>query len=182
LRQARGVIGRFLLVAALASAPPSWGLWDDKLEVFAQGNATRDSNVFRLPEASDPCVSIDSCAKDDTIYTTSLGFLLDVPYSLQRWQASYTWYDARYRRFEDLDHRGHIARAAWLWAVTPRLTGEVSYEDQEGLASFANIQGRRPDMVTQRMALANAAWLVSPAGACTGRPTGARRGTPASCG
>ena len=162
MRRATGAFGRSILVAALASALPSWALWDDKLEVFAQENITRDSNVFRLPAASDPCVSINSCDKDDTIYTTSLGFLLDVPYSLQRWQVAYTWYDARYRRFEDLDHDGHIARAAWLWSVTPSLTGEVSYEDQKGLASFANIQGRRPDMVTQRMALANAAWKLVP--------------------
>jgi exopolysaccharide biosynthesis operon protein EpsL len=149
-------------VAALAAAFPSWALWDDKLEVFAQENITRDSNVFRLPAASDPCVAINSCDKDDTIYTTSLGFIFDVPYSLQRWQLAYTWYDARYRRFEDLDHDGHIARAAWLWSVTPALTGELSYEDEKGLASFANIQGRRPDMVTRRMALANAAWKLVP--------------------
>ena len=160
--RARGVIGRSLLAAALATALPSWALWDDKLEVFAQENITYDSNIFRLPEASDPCVSINSCSKSDTIYTTSLGFLLDVPYSLQRWQASYTWYDARYGRFDDLDHRGHIARAAWLWSVTPQLTGELSYDDREGLAAFNNIQGRRPDMVTQRMALANGAWMIVP--------------------
>ncbi|HEX5129824.1 MAG TPA: XrtB/PEP-CTERM-associated polysaccharide biosynthesis outer membrane protein EpsL [Usitatibacter sp.] len=157
-----GGIGRALLAAAVATAFPSWALWDDKLEVFAQENITRDSNVFRLPDDTDPCVAINSCSRDDTIYTTSLGFLFDIPYSLQRWQLSYTWYDARYQRFEDLDHDGHIARAAWLWALTPQLTGEISYNDQEGLASFANIQGRRPDMVTQRMALANAAWMMLP--------------------
>jgi len=162
LQHISGGIGRAVLVAALVAACPSWALWDDKLEVFAQETVTHDSNIFRLPAASDPCISINSCSKDDTIYTTALGFILDVPYSLQRFQASYTWLDHRYRRFDDLDHQGHVGRAAWLWSVTPRLTGELSYDDREGLASFANIQGRRPDMVTQRMALANAAWMVLP--------------------
>lgn len=163
MRQASGGFGRTVLVAAaLAASFPSWALWDDKLEVFAQENITYDSNVFRLADGTDPCVAINSCAKSDTIFTTSLGFLFDIPYSLQRWQLSYTWYDARYQRFEDIDHDGHIGRAAWLWAVTPHLTGELSYNDQEGLASFANIQGRRPDMVTQRMALASAAWMMLP--------------------
>lgn len=161
--QVRGGFGRTALAAALwAAASPAWALWGDKLEIFAQENITYDSNVFRLPAASDPCVSIGSCAKDDTVFTTSLGAVLDVPYSLQRFQGAFTWYDARYRRFEDLDHQGHIARAAWLWSVTPRITGELSYADEKGLASFANIQGRRPDMVTQRMALASAAWMVVP--------------------
>ena len=162
MRRVTGAFGRSILAAALVSALPSWALWDDKLEVFAQENITRDSNVFRLPAASDPCIAINSCDKDDTIYTTSLGFIFDIPYSLQRWQLAYTWYDARYRRFDDLDHNRHIARAAWLWSVTPSLTGEISYEDEKGLASFANIQGRRPDMVTQRMALATAAWKLVP--------------------
>jgi exopolysaccharide biosynthesis operon protein EpsL len=158
----RGGFGRTLLVAALLAASPAWALWDDKLEVFAQENITYDSNVFRLPDASDPCVSINSCAKDDTIFTTSLGAIFDIPYSLQRFQAAYTWYDARYRRFDDLDHQGHIGRAAWLWAVTPDVTGEISYDDQKGLAAFNNIQGRRPDMVTRRTALASGAWKVVP--------------------
>lgn len=162
MQPVRGRFGKTLLVAALSASLPTWALWDDKLTVFAQENITYDSNVFRLPDASDPCVSIGSCAKDDTIFTTSLGAILDIPYSLQRFQLAYTWYDARYRRFEDIDHQGHVGRAAWLWSVTPDVTGEISYEDQEGLAAFNNIQGRRPDMVTRRMALANGAWKVLP--------------------
>ena len=162
MRRISGGFGRTLLAVTLSAAFPSWALLDDKLEVFAQENVTYDSNVFRLPGASDPCISISSCAKDDTIFTTGLGFALDVPYSLQRFQLGYTFLDVRYRRFDDLDHEGHVGRAAWLWSFTPHVTGELSYEDEKGLASFANIQGRRPDMVTRRMALANAAWMVLP--------------------
>jgi hypothetical protein len=61
-----------------------------------------------------------------------------------------------------LSHRGHTARAAWLWSVTPRLTGELVYQEQEVLANFANIQGRQPDLVTTRLAYANGAWMATP--------------------
>ena len=162
MRRTTGVFGRSLLAASLLAAIPSWALWDDKLEVFVQENITRDSNVFRLSESVDAGTSIGSSQRSDTIYTTSAGFLLDVPYSLQRFQASYTWFDARYKNFEDIDHRGHVGRANFLWAVTTRLTGELGYQTQRGLASFANIQGRRPDLVTQHMAWANAAWMMLP--------------------
>lgn len=150
------------MAAALAAASPAWALWGDRLEVFAQENITRDSNVFRLSDDVDACTAIGSCARGDTAFTTSLGFTLDVPWSLQRFTAGYTWYDVRYRRFDDVDHRGHIARAGWLWSITPRLTGELGYQQQRSLANFANIQGRRPDLVTTRMAQANAAWMMLP--------------------
>ncbi len=160
--RATGVFGRSILAASLAAAIPSWALWEDKLEVFAQENITRDNNVFRLSEGTDAAAEIGTSQRSDTIYTTSLGFLLDVPYSLQRWQLAYTWFDARFKNFDDVNHRGHIGRAAWLWSVTPHLTGDVGYQTQRALASFANIQGRRPDLVTQRMAWANAAWMMLP--------------------
>lgn len=147
----------------MALAPlPSWALFNDTLEVFAAENVTYDSNVFRLSPSLDSNQVIGSSKRSDIIFTTSLGFSLNVPVSLQRFQLSYVWFDSRYRTFKDIDNRGHTARAAYLWAITPRLTGELSYQEQESLASFANIQGRRPDLVTSRMAVANAAWMATP--------------------
>jgi hypothetical protein len=52
--------------------------------------------------------SIGDSKRSDTIYTTTVGFLLNVPVSLQRFQLEYRWYDARYQHFDDLDHNGHI--------------------------------------------------------------------------
>lgn len=151
-----GAFGRTLVAASLAAAFPSWALWDDKLEVFAQVNATHDSNVFRFSD------NVATGPRSDTAVTTAVGAMLNVPWSLQRFQANVMWYDARYRRFEDLDHRGHRANAAWLWSVTTRLTGELGVTHNRGLASFANIQGTEPDLVTTRSAYGNAAWMVSP--------------------
>ncbi len=162
MRHKTGVSGSTLLLAAALAPLPSWALFNDTLEVFAAENVTYDSNVFRLSPSLDPNQAIGSSKRSDIIFTTSLGFSLNVPVSLQRFQLSYVWFDSRYRTFKDIDNRGHTARAAYLWAITPRLTGELSYQEQESLASFANIQGRRPDLVTARMAVANAAWMVTP--------------------
>ena len=162
LRYVNGAFGRAIVACAVAAGLPAHALWDDRLEVFVQENVTHDSNIFRISDnvSTD---AIRSSVRGDTIFTTSAGFLLDVPVSLQRFQADFRWYDARYRRFDDLDHTGHIARAAWLWALTTRFTGDVTYNEQRGLASFANIQGREPDLVTARVGSANAAWMMTAA-------------------
>ena len=162
MRHKTGVSGSTLLLAAALAPLPSWALFNGTLEVFAAENVTYDSNVFRLSPSLDSNQVIGSSKRSDIIFTTSLGFSLIVPVSLQRFQLSYVWFDSRYRTFKDIDNRGHTARAAYLWAITPRLTGELSYQEQESLASFANIQGRRPDLVTSRMAVANAAWMATP--------------------
>lgn len=163
MRDKTGPFGKAALAAVLAAALPAHALWDDKLEIFAQENITHDSNIFRLSDNIDSGGSIGSSRRSDTIYTTTVGFLLDVPVSLQRFQVEYRWYDARYQHFDDLDHDGHIARATWNWAITTALTGDVSYNEWKGLASFANIQGRQPDLVTTRIGSANAAWMMTAA-------------------
>jgi len=162
----------YLLAAAIALAPlPSWAVFNDHLEVFAQENVTHDSNIFRLSDNLDPA-SVGATHKGDDIFTTGLGFLFDYPVSLQRFQLGYTWVDSRYRDNKDLDHRGHAARAAWLWSITPHITGDATYQEEKTLASFANIQANRPDLITSRLAEANAAWMVTPSWRVHGRVDG----------
>ena len=148
---------------------PSWALFSDHFEPFIQENVTYDSNVFRL---SDSLGAPEGGGKSDTIFTTGLGFLFDLPVSLQRFQLGYTWIDSRYRTNKDLDHRGHAIRGAWLWAVTPRLTGDATYQEERTLASFANIQANRPDLITARLASASAAWMVTPSWRVHGKVDG----------
>jgi len=168
-----GRSGKAVLIAALAAAFPAHALWDDKLEVFVQENLTHDSNVFRLSDKIDAGGQLGDSRRADNVSTTSLGFFLDAPYSLQRWQLAYTWYRANYSHFNDLDHDGYIGKASWLWAVTPELTGDVGYNQSRGLSSFANIQGRQPDLVTTKMAYANGVWMVTAALRVHGQAVGA---------
>lgn len=147
------------LAGVLCSPLPAAALFNDRVEVFAGENVTYDSNVFRISSKLDPNQAIGSGDRSDVISSTSLGATLDVPWSLQRFQAGYTWYANRYHRFSTLDFDGHAARAAWLWSVTPELTGDLGYTDTTSLANFANIQGTVPDVLRTRQAFANAVWF-----------------------
>jgi exopolysaccharide biosynthesis operon protein EpsL len=149
-------------LAALLAAPlPAAALFNDRVEVFAAENVTYDSNVFRLSKDVDPTAAVGHDSRSDTISTTSLGANLDVPWSLQRFQASYTWFANRYHNFKELDFDGHLARAAWLWSVTPHLTGDVGYTDSLTLANFANrlAVSRNRDILHTKQGFANAVWF-----------------------
>lgn len=163
-RHKAGTSGKALaaLVFAAAFAPDALALWGDKLELFADEAYTHDSNVFRLSRNVDPVPITGSSRRGDDWWTTTLGFNLDVPVSLQRFQLSYAWSDVRYRHFKELDHHAHTARADWLWAVRRELTGELGAAEQENLSSFSNIQANVPDVVKTRQAWFNGAWLVTP--------------------
>ena len=162
MRRANGVFGSTLIAAALCAPAQSWALLGDKLEIFASENVTYDSNVFRLSRNVDPFTVAGTNERADWVSTTGVGFNFNLPVSLQRFEAEYTLFKAKYDRFSDLDHEGRSGRAVWHWAVTPRITGDVGYQEQRALASFANIQGRRPDLVTSRAAFADGAWFVTP--------------------
>jgi exopolysaccharide biosynthesis operon protein EpsL len=148
-------------LAALILAPlPAAALFNDRVEVFAGENVTYDSNLLRLSKDVDPRPFTGSDSRSDWISTTSVGASLDVPWSLQRFQASYTWFRNRYRDFSQLDYDGHTARAAWLWSVTPHLTGDLGYTDSRTLANFANfLVVPQHDILDTRQAFANAVWF-----------------------
>jgi exopolysaccharide biosynthesis operon protein EpsL len=150
-----------LLLATAALVPlPAAALFKDRVEVFAAENVTYDDNVFRLSPGVDTRSAIGSDTRSDTISTTSVGASLDLPYSLQRFQASYTWFANRYNHFDTLNFNGHSARAAWLWAVTPELTGDLGYTDTRTLANFANLIGtRNRDILRTKQGFADAVWF-----------------------
>ena len=163
MRRAAGVTGRtFLLASAALAAQPAAAFWNDRFEVFADETLTWDSNVFRISKNVDPNQAIGSSSRGDRISVTSLGATMDLPYSLQRFQASYTWFATRYQDFDQLDFNGHNARANWLWAITPHLTGDLGASDQKSLASFSSFRGTARDLVTSRQFYANGTWEVTP--------------------
>jgi len=141
-------------------------LWDDRLELFVSGKATRDDNVFRISSYSDPATVLGTTSKADTYYTTSLGFNLDVPVSRQRFQGSLAWNQTRYDRFKILDLTGHDARATWLWRAGDDFDGQLGYTETLALASLANIQSGvqsgTPNPLLKQRAFFNGGYRLTP--------------------
>lgn len=87
---------------------------------------------------------------------------IDLPVSLQRFQATYQHFWTRYDRFGHLDFDGDLISANWLWAITREFTGDIGFTQTEGLASFATFRGTERDVMTTRQAHANGSWLLTP--------------------
>ena len=152
------------LAAALAAAlfpSASWALFGDRLELWAAENVTHDTNVLRLSKTLNPLLA-NTQQMGDTIYSTHLGAVANLQWSQQRVTGEYTWYKSTYRYFKDFDFTGRTARANWDWVLNPGAKGTLGYVETQGLASFANIQNRDPDLVTTRTAYGTANVLLTP--------------------
>ncbi len=100
-----------------------------------------DSNLFRLPEGTDPLTALGRSSLDDQIAITTVGLKLDKRYSLQRVQLDMSLVDYRYAHFSDLNFTARNYSAAWNWALTPRLRGNLITQRQQSLSSYADVQG-----------------------------------------
>jgi exopolysaccharide biosynthesis operon protein EpsL len=170
---APGASGKALRRIALAlagafAATPAFALFNDKVEIWAAENVTRDTNVFRISDDVSPA-SVGASQRGDTILTTHLGVTVGAQVSLQRFEAGATWFRSNYRTFNNLDFTGHTARALWNYNYENRITGLASYTEGKGLASFSNIQANLKDLVTSRQAELTSAWLMSPRWRADGR-------------
>jgi exopolysaccharide biosynthesis operon protein EpsL len=128
------------LLALFACAAPglSRADADDALNFSVESSATHDNNLFRLSSGNAPARAESS--RSDTIYKFQGGVHLDKPYAQQRLQADltatqYTYQNNRYLNASAVDYRG-----AWLWAVTPQLTGVLSADQVSSPMSYTDLQ------------------------------------------
>jgi exopolysaccharide biosynthesis operon protein EpsL len=133
-----------------------------RITPFVEETVTTDDNVFRISNQLDPMTVIGFASRGDTYRTTSAGLSVDVPVSLQRFQASLTYDSYRYDRFSELDYDGYNLRGSWLWQVGSTLSGELGVSESYSLAPFEELLGVVPDRLHAREEFAKGSWLVTP--------------------
>jgi exopolysaccharide biosynthesis operon protein EpsL len=79
--------------------------------------------------------------QSDTIGTGYFGLRLDKPYAQQRLQLDATATAYRYDRFSYLDFNALDYRAAWLWHLTPRVSGSLRASRTETPTQFQDQVG-----------------------------------------
>lgn len=108
---------------------------------FALGAQMRyDDNLFRLPAAENPLPFSGKSRKSDLIYSTDVGIRIDKPYAQQRFQLDATVTDNRYQTHDFLNYSAFDYRSAWLWHLTPRISGVVLAEQTQELNNFADFR------------------------------------------
>ena len=104
----------------------------DTLQFYASENVQRDSNPFRLSDSAP--------SRSDTIAVTTLGFKLNKPVGLQRFEFDANVEDHRYKRFTSLNFTGVNYAAAWRWSFTPALHGNLTSDRREYVDNTADLQ------------------------------------------
>lgn len=114
---------------------------EDSLNFAAGISARYEDNLFRL--ADNAPTPNGAAAKSDTLFITYAGVRFDRTYDLQRIQLdvtakSYNYANNDYLNFTALDYRG-----AWLWSISPRVTGSIFADSTSEVTSYTNLQNIR---------------------------------------
>lgn len=102
----------------------------DTLQFNSSITRTWDNNLFKR--------SSNESSEQITTYTA--GMRLDKSYSLQRFLANVNYVDNKYQNNDFLDFDTVNYDAAWLWSLTPSLTGTLSRSRTRSLAGFADFR------------------------------------------
>lgn len=98
----------------------------DPLNFIVGVSRMHDDNLFRSSKKE----------RSENITSAYAGIRLDKQYAQQRFKADFTLTANRYQNFDVLDFNAKDYKAAWLWTLTPYLTGTISLDRKQTLNSF----------------------------------------------
>ena len=112
-----------------------------KLALVLGGSVMWDANLFRLPGSVDPLLALGKPDKSDRISINYVGLRIDKSLAQQRFQLDVTKTTHRYNSFTFLDFDALDYRGAWLWHLTPRVSGTLSFDHRQTLVPFQDFRG-----------------------------------------
>lgn len=130
-----------LALGATTSAVAQQALPDTPLTLRAAYSVQNESNLFRLPSGANAQALTGRSSASEQIGLTTVGANLSTTQGLQHFEFDVSLVDNRYQNYDYLNYTGTNYAAAWRWALTPRLTGDLTAERKETLNSFADFQG-----------------------------------------
>lgn len=131
-----------LMAAMVAlSVDLAWADDQDPFNFTLGAAAHYEDNLFRLSDSTDTRAAIGKSQRSDRVLITNAGIKIDKPYSLQRFQLDANVLDSRYDTNSNLDYTAFNYRAAWLWQLTPNVSGILSADQQQILNNFSDFRG-----------------------------------------
>lgn len=129
----------------------------DELDTFqfrAGQSIERESNVFRLSDSANTQALLGTPQRSDTIGVSTVGFKINKPYSLQRFELDMFAERHTYKTFSSLNFTGLNYSAAWRWSLTPAFHGNLVADRRVFIDSVADVQNlgqvnRRTDRVAR---------------------------------
>ena len=139
LTQCRSWLIPGLLV--MCGAAPTWAQSSDTLTLKAESSLRFDNNLFRLPVNTNTEALIGKPSATEKIDINSLSLNFSTTLSLQKLELAVNLTNYRYQNFSYLSFVAHNYNAAWRWALTPQLRGNLESQRQQTINNFADYQG-----------------------------------------
>jgi len=164
----QGILPQALItIVVLASPGISLAAQPEDAVNFAIGAAMRyEDNLFRIDDDTDPRGIAGKSRRSDLITTTNIGIKIDKLYAQQRFQLDLEAIKNDYQTYDYLDFTAKNYRAAWLWHLTPNLSGTILLDRQQSQSSFADFLNgnnqviQQQSLQTNESRVFNADWLV----------------------
>ncbi len=129
-----------LLMVAMAGGAMADEL--DTLQFRASQTFQHDSNIFRLSDQANTQAVLGRPERSDTVSTTTVGFRLNKPVGLQRFEVGANLEVNKYSRFSNLDFNAVNYAAAWRWSLTPSFHGNLTTDRREYVDNAADVQNQ----------------------------------------
>lgn len=149
----------YALAAALLAQPVA--AQDRPVTLRLSTSILWDANVFRVADsAPDPQLAQGIPGKSDRVTTTTLGLRVDKAYAQQRFQLDASQTATRYSKFTLLNLDAFQYHGAWLWTLSPRITGTLSADHAQSLIPFTDLTSpQRNVRVTDTRTLNVDGWM-----------------------
>jgi exopolysaccharide biosynthesis operon protein EpsL len=128
-----------LIVFAISPVTAVYADNQDTFNAIAGINWEHDDNIFRVPAG----VNLAPAKRSDEITSGFVGVRIDKLYALQRFKFNFTHTAYRYQNNTSLRFDTNEYNAAWLWALTPYLTGNLSSERASGRDNSQDTNGQK---------------------------------------
>jgi exopolysaccharide biosynthesis operon protein EpsL len=143
---------RLALAVAAALLSPMTVLADaqDPYNLVAGASVRYEDNLFRLENATQAKQEVGNSQRSDWIYSEYAGIKIDKPYAMQRFQLDFTAFHNHNQTYHFLDFNGINYRGAWLWQLTPRISGELSASQNQTITPYSDFRGTNTNLVLNR--------------------------------
>jgi exopolysaccharide biosynthesis operon protein EpsL len=152
-----------VLMPAILSAPsPLWAAPEDTVQAYASTSITNDDNLLRLSKDADIQAVTGQPSAADTIKQGTVGVKVDWKQDRQEVILDASLNESRFTRFTLLNYQASNIQSRWNWQLGNSLSGDIGYNRNTTLGSFAELQSLVNNLNTLQNEFIDSAWQVRP--------------------
>lgn len=148
--------------AVLSSPGPLWAAPEDTVQAYASASITHDDNLLRLSKDVDPITVSGQPSAADTIIQGTLGVKVDWKQGRQEVILDASINESRFSRFTLLNNQATNLQSRWNWQLGNSLSGDIGYNRNTSLGSFAEQHNLAKNLSTQQNEFIDGAWQAQP--------------------